>query len=124
MAAPGEGAPVQIIDAYGDGGFRIVGKVWRGSVLLLPGEAVPWAVEDAAKITYKSLAPVRAAEPKVEILLIGCGARAVLVPAKLRERLRRDGITVDAMDTGAACRTFNVLAGEGRRVAAALIAVV
>lgn len=123
MAAPGEGAPAQIIDAYGDGGFRIVGKVWRGSVLLLPGEAVPWAVEDAAKITYKSLAPVRAAEPKVEILLIGCGPRAVPVPAKLRERLRRDGITVDAMDTGAACRTFNVLAGEGRRVAAALIAV-
>ncbi len=41
----------------------------------------------------------------------------------VRERLRRAGITVDAMDTGAACRTFNVLAGEGRRVAAALIAV-
>jgi uncharacterized protein len=57
----------------------------------------------------------------IEILLLGCGARMGTVPFALRKGLRASGIVVDAMDTGAACRTYNVLLAEERRVAAALI---
>ncbi len=69
-----------------------------------------------------SLEPIRAAEPAVEILMLGCGGRFAMVPAELRQALRAEGIALEAMDTGAACRTYNVLLAEDRRVAAALIA--
>jgi len=69
-----------------------------------------------------SLAPV-IARGGVEILLLGCGRRMAMVPSALRARLKAAGIVVDAMDTGAACRTYSVLLAEGRRVAAALLPV-
>ena len=76
-------------------------------------------------VTSESLAEVTAAgrAGEVEILLLGCGPRMAPVPRPLRETLRAAGIVIEAMDTGAACRTYNVLMSEGRRVAAALIAV-
>ena len=59
----------------------------------------------------------------VDLLLLGCGAAMRPVAPALRAALRKAGIAVEPMDTGAACRTFNVLLAEGRRVAAALVAV-
>lgn len=64
-----------------------------------------------------------AADPPVEILLVGCGKRLVPLAPALKAALRERGIGADPMDTGAACRTYNVLMAEGRRVAAALLAV-
>jgi uncharacterized protein len=61
--------------------------------------------------------------PAIEILLIGCGTRAKLIEPNLLADLKNAGIAVESMDTGAACRTFNVLIAEDRRVAAALIPV-
>lgn len=90
---------------------------------MLPEQTSAWAVTDISKLTFESLAAVTGAEPPVEILLLGCGVRAVPVPAAVRARLKEHGIVVEPMDTGAACRTYNVLIAEGRRVAAALIAV-
>jgi len=55
--------------------------------------------------------------------LIGCGARIARVPEALRAQLRKRGIVVEPMDTGAACRTYNLLIAEGRRVAGAFVAV-
>jgi uncharacterized protein len=111
------------IDAYGGGGFRVSGAIHRGSIIILPDRVVPWPVSDAAALTRESLAAVVAAVPLVEILLIGCGPRVAFIPPALRQALRESGLVVDAMDTGAACRTFNVLRAEERRVAAALVAV-
>lgn len=113
----------QVINAYGDGGFRIGGVRHEGSVLVFPAVTLAWDVTRFEDVTARSLAPVVAREPAVEILLLGCGAAIRLVPAGLRDALRRDGVVVEAMDTGAAARTFNVLFAEERRVAAALIAV-
>jgi len=70
-----------------------------------------------------SLAPVLAADSMPTILLLGCGRGMGVVPREVRAALRAAGIVVEAMDTGAACRTYNVLLTEGRDVAAALIAV-
>lgn len=113
----------QLINAYGDGGFRIAGQGWRGSVLVFPDRTVAWPVTTFADATPESFAGIPGAEPRVEILLFGTGRELRPVPRPIREALKAAGIAIDSMDTGAACRTFNVLLGEDRRVAAALIAV-
>ena len=112
----------QLIQGYDAGGFRIAGIRHVGSVLVLPEQTLAWPVRAPERVTADSLAPIRAAAPPVEILVLGCGARFAKIPAELRAALKAEGIIVEAMDTGAACRTFNLLLAEDRRVAAALIA--
>jgi uncharacterized protein len=112
----------QLIQGYDSGGFRIAGVRHTGSVLVLPERTLAWPVSALEQVTAENLTPIRAAEPAVEILVLGCGARFVMVAAELRAALKTDGIVVEAMDTGAACRTYNLLLAEDRRVAAALIA--
>jgi uncharacterized protein len=116
-------AATRFIDAYGGGGFRIAGESYRGSVLVLPDRTLAWPVVAIADMTRASLAALFEFTPPVEILLVGCGARMALIPPALRQELRAAGLVVDAMDTGAACRTYNVLRAEERRVAAALVAI-
>lgn len=112
----------QLIEGYRPGGFRIAGVQHAGSVLVLPERTLPWAVGAPAGITAASLAPVAAALPAVELLILGLGPRFGLVAPDLRAALRAHGISIEAMATDAACRTYNVLLTEDRRVAAALIA--
>jgi len=112
-----------IIEGYGGGGFRVSGERIEGSVLVLPDRTEPWPVTTMDGLGPEILSPVTAADPPIEILLLGCGERMTLVPAALKAHLREIGIAVEPMDTGAACRTYNVLLSEHRRVAAALIAV-
>ncbi len=121
--APSGPTTVQGIEAYGAGGFRVGGQAFRGSILVLPGGVQPWAVTDASGLDLDSFGPVLAAGGDIELLLIGCGARMTMIAPALRQALRDSGVVIDAMDTGAACRTYNVLRAEGRQVAAALIAV-
>ncbi len=113
----------QLIQSYGEGRFRINGTVHDGGVLVFPERTLPWPVASIRGVTVDSLAEVTAAEPAVEILLLGCGSRFETIPAALKEALKEAGVMVDSMGTGAACRTYNVLVSEGRRVAAALIAI-
>ncbi|MGE5145606.1 MAG: Mth938-like domain-containing protein [Candidatus Eiseniibacteriota bacterium] len=114
---------INVIHAYGNGGFRISGVAHSGSVVVLPTLVEAWPVAALAEITEASLRVVVEAEPRVELLLVGCGPRLMPLPAELRRFLRALGIAAEPMDTGAACRTYNVLVAEGRRVAAALIAI-
>ncbi len=109
----------QVIERYGDTGFRISGVAWTSSVLVRPTRTLTWDVTCLEDITEDSLAPFF--DGTVEVLLIGCGARIAMIPPKLRAAVRARGPVIDAMDTGAACRTYNVLLAEDRRVAAALI---
>lgn len=112
-----------MIDSYGPGRFQVRGQAFSGSRIVLPGTVLEWSVEKAADLTLESLDAIRQAEPPLDILLLGTGARMELIPSTLRKEIRAAGISMDIMDTGAACRTFNVLMVEGRRAAAALIAV-
>lgn len=112
------------IDAYGDGGFRLSGERREGSVLIVGDEPRTWEVASLAELTMESLAPVlEAGRAEVEFLLLGVGARNAQPPRAIREALQRAGIGLEFMDTPAAARLYNVLTAEGRRVAAALIAV-
>jgi uncharacterized protein len=110
----------QVIERYGPSGFRIAGVIYRGSVLVFPDLTLPWAVASAASVTAESLAPV-VAHGGVQILLLGLGRTMAMMPLPLRDALRAAGIVLEPMDTGAACRTYNVLLAEDRRVAAALL---
>ncbi len=113
----------QVIQGYGGGGFRVGGETYRGSIVVFPTATLAWPVAALDQLTPGSFAPVTAAEPQVRILLIGCGAEVAPLPAEIRHSLEEHGIAAEIMDTGAACRTFNVLLAEDRAVAAALIAV-
>ena len=110
-----------LVQSYGGGGFKIAGVRHHGSILLFPDQIHPWPVAAMADVTADSLRPVIDTDPPVEVLLIGCGARHDRLAPSLNEAL--GGVAVDVMATGPACRTYNVLAGEDRRVAAALIAI-
>lgn len=117
---------VQIIHGYGDGGFRIAQLRYQGPVLVMPQVTLAWAVDPAGALSPLELAglePILADAEGFDILLLGTGASQVFVPPAVRRAIRERGPVVEMMDTGAACRTFNLLLAEGRRVAAALLPV-
>lgn len=110
------------VTGYRPGGFRI-GPVWHeGHLLLLPEPVgvISWPVDPAGPPGIESLDAVRRIEPPADILLLGLGEKAPLLPFALRQLLAGWGLAVEAMPTPAACRTFNVLLAEERRVVAAL----
>lgn len=111
------------IDAYGNGGFRFAGMSHRGSLLCLPTGMFAWPVMAPAGITLESLALVLAIADDIDVLLIGVGPDIAAIPRELREALRERRVIVEAVNTGSAIRTYNVLLAEDRAVAAALIAV-
>jgi uncharacterized protein len=111
------------IEAYGKGGFAFADMSHRGSLLCLPDAIWAWPVTKPDEIDEASLARVFAAAGDIDTLVIGTGTGLWLPPAKLRDALRAVKVVVDAMQTGPAIRTYNIMMGERRRVAAALIAV-
>jgi uncharacterized protein len=111
------------IEAYGKGGFAFAGMSHRGSLLCLPDAIWAWPVTRPEEIDRTSLEQVFAAANGIDTLIIGTGTDVWLPPAALREALRRVTVVLDAMQTGPAIRTYNIMIGERRRVAAALIAV-
>jgi uncharacterized protein len=117
---PVAGAGRQIIQRYAASGFRVSGVIYHGSVLVFPDLTAAWDAARDRDVTWETLAPV-IDHGGVEILLLGLGRSTRAVPAALRTALRTAKIALEAMDTGAACRTYNVLVAEDRRVAAALI---
>ena len=115
----------QIVESYGEGRFRVTGQVYESPILVFPERTLTWPVIRFADASLENLVPVLAAgrEGNVELLLFGQGPQMQLVPPALRHGLRAAGVVLEPMDTGAACRTYNVLMAEGRRIAAALIPV-
>jgi uncharacterized protein len=109
----------QLIERYGAGGFRVSGIIYAGPVLVFPEQTIIW---EAATPSLEGLALV-VAHGGIELVLIGLGLgrRGAPVAATLRAALKAHGIGVEAMDTGAACRTYNLLLAEDRLVAAALL---
>jgi uncharacterized protein len=108
------------ITAYRSGEIMIGGVTWRTSVLIGSDRGAetwpPRAFEDLAEAHFETIA-IR--EP--EIVLLGTGARTLFPAPALLLPCSRRGIGIEVMDTGAACRSFNFLLGEGRRVIAALL---
>ncbi len=109
----GEAKPVE---SYGPGFFRLDGRVLRGPTIITPWDAGPWGgLEDVAALL--SLAG------RVDVLFLGMGAEIAPAPGGLRARLEAAGIGVEVMASPTACRTYNVLLSEGRRIALAVLPV-
>jgi uncharacterized protein len=125
MAEPGQGFyPYQAaIDGYGNGGFRFAGMSHRGSLLCLPSGMHAWEAKSAGEITLASLQPVFDAADQIDVLLVGLGEDIAGFDKAIRQALRDRSIIVEAIATGGAVRTYNILLGESRAVGAALIAV-
>lgn len=108
-----EGTPVT---GYGPGFFRVGSEVMNGGVLILPGGVFPWAGLD-------DLAPILAQIGSLDVLFVGTGREIAHLPAAMREALEAAGVGVEAMNSPAACRTYNVLLSEGRRIGLAALPV-
>lgn len=104
------------IDGYGPGFFRVGQQVIEGPMIVTQDRASQWAGLD-------DIAALEALSGQVDVIFLGMGADIAHAPADLRNRLDAIGLGVEVMNTPAACRTYNVLLSEGRRVAAALLPV-
>ena len=106
----------KIIQSYAAGKFKVSGEYYESAVILTPYEVESWNgdMSPEAFARYKG---------EVDVLIIGSGKKGELLLPQQRVAFKEAGFSVEIMDTGAACRTFNVLTAEGRRVAAALIPV-
>jgi uncharacterized protein len=111
------------IDAYGNGGFRFAEMSHRGSILCLPSGVYAWPPTSPSEIDAAALVPVLAERDALDLLLLGTGRRSQLPGDEVRCAFDAARVALEVMDTGAACRTYNVLLGEGRPVGAALLAV-
>ena len=109
-----------VVTASGPGWVRVGQVEYRQNLVLLPDAIVEgWAPDGFAALTERDFASLLAARP--ELVLLGTGARQQFPHPKLLQALAAAHVGVEAMDTRAACRTFNILVAEGRRVAAALV---
>ena len=109
-----------LIEAYGDGGFKLQGRRVKGALFV--NQTGFWPV-DAGSLDQLSIQQIKEQidQLKPELILVGTGSSMALVPRTLRQEFEASGIGFDIMDTGAAARTYNVLLLEGRRVAALLL---
>jgi len=114
-----EGA--QIIQSYAGGKFRVSGQLYDGAIIVTPQDTIGWAATDLTNLTIDDFQPLIADAAEIDVVLLGTGAQMAFLDPALKKALSAQGLNVDVMDTGAACRTYNVLMAEGRRVAAALL---
>lgn len=106
----------QPVEGYGPGFFRIGGTVHRGALAVLPTGVGPWG-------GYEDTGTLLAAAAEIDVLFVGTGAEIAHAPRVFREALEAAGLGVEVMASPAACRTYNVLLSEGRRVGLALLPV-
>ncbi len=113
-----EGPPP--IDSYGGGGFRLNGEFHEGALIISPSMVVRWEIS-AAPLNADDFVALIAESDNIDVLLVGMGEEIAPLPRAVREAIECAGIGVEVMSTPSACRTYNILLAEDRRVAAALI---
>lgn len=112
----------QIVQSYAGGVFRISGQKYDKAVIITPEGTTPISFDkNFSDLRCEDFEPLFSYVPDYDVFLLGCGGGMQFLPKELKNDLRTKGIAFDVMDTGAACRTYNVLMAEGRRVAAILL---
>ena len=114
----------QIIQGYAGGVFKISGQSYNGPVIVFPVGTMVWdGVSTFDALNLGNFSTLIAQKEDIDVVLMGCGPKMAFLNQTLKRALKDAGLHVETMDTGAACRTYNVLMAEGRRVVAALIPV-
>lgn len=104
------------VESYGPGFFRIGGEIIEGAMIVGPDGIQTWA-------GFEEPGAVAALCDQVDVVFVGTGADVAHLPVALRDPLEAAGLGVEAMSSPAACRTYNVLLSEGRRIALAVLPV-
>lgn len=115
-----EGPPP--IDSYGGGGFRLNETFREGDLFITPTTVATWQIEEGV-LTADAFAPIIAEAADIDVLLVGMGEEIAALPRNVRDVIEAAGIGVEVMSTPSACRTYNILLAEDRRVAVAVIAI-
>lgn len=114
----------QIIQTYSAAGFKVSGQLYEGAVIVTPSSSWNWNAPSAfSALDVSSFDDLAQMAADLDVVLIGSGVKGEFLAPALRSALKDRGLIVDVMDSGAACRTYNVLMAEGRRIAAALMPV-
>ncbi|HOO81171.1 MAG TPA: Mth938-like domain-containing protein [Alphaproteobacteria bacterium] len=112
----------QIIQSYSGGRFRVSGAVYEGALIVMPEGSQRWDFAgEVADLSEPDFVPLIEQAAEIDVVLLGCGATIQFLSSNLKNALKACGLNVEVMDSGAACRTYNVLMADGRRVAAALL---
>jgi uncharacterized protein len=113
----------QIIQSYAAGTFRVSGVSYEDALLVYPSQTIMWqtAPKTIADMQVSNFTGLLKQASEIDVLLFGTGEKMQFINPKLRQELSAQGLPMDVMDTGAACRTYNVLMAEGRRVVAILM---
>ena len=113
----------QVIQSYEGGKFRVSGQVYEGAIIVTPEKTFAWEVPqiftDLMPDHFRLLATLERGKP--DVVFLGTGKTMRFIAPDLKRALKEQGLSPEPMDSGAACRTYNVLMAEGRRVAAALL---
>ena len=113
----------QLIQSYGDGVIQIAEQRYQEPVLVTSDRTFLFSAVDMAGLSLENFADLEIVDPRPELVLFGCGASIQPLATEIRIGLKERGMVTELMPTGAACRTFNVLLSEQRRVAAVLFPV-
>lgn len=111
-----------VIRAYGPGRINVSDRIYTRSLVLAPDRLLDdWPAERFEDITLENLQSALEMQP--EILVIGTGAVLRFPAARILAEIQARGIGLEVLDTAAACRTYNVLVSENRKVTAALLVI-
>ena len=112
----------QVIQSYSENGFKISGERYQQAVIVTAQKTILWTDKSAlAELTINDFEALFADTNQYDVYLLGTGKTGMFPETFLIKSLKENSIRLDAMDTGAACRTYNGLMAEGRRVAALLL---
>ncbi len=114
----------QVIQSYANGVFKVSNVTYDHPIIVTSDETNAWDIDDRLKVEDLQIVHFKALIDNVDhidVVLFGAGKTMAFLSKDLRHALRDAGLSVDIMDTGAACRTYNVLMAEGRQVACALL---
>jgi uncharacterized protein len=113
----------KIIESYGAGSFKISGEKFENNIIIFPDSVHKFNPEAIENTKYEDIYEIEKQSDSIEVLLVGCGKTTEFFSNEIEAKLKSKNISIDYMDTGAACRTYNVLLSEERKVAVVLIAV-
>ena len=112
----------QIIQSYGAAGFKVNGVSYDGAIVVSPAKTFAWDIpESFSALNREHFLDLMDLARDTDVFLLGTGKTGLFFDPDLRGSLKNHGVNIETMDTGAACRTYNVLMAEGRRVVAALM---